>query len=81
MKGEMEMPFTKEKAKRAEVVIRELADLVKAINAEVKSVGFIDRGDYEVVFVEYHDGSEKEIDVTGTDLSELVVMVVERIAE
>lgn len=73
------MPFTKEKAKRAEFVIREVLNLVKVINSNVDTLEFIDRGDYEIVRIWGEMGEVSEIDVTGTNLSELVIAILERI--
>lgn len=75
------MPFTKEKAKRAEFVIREVLSLIKVINSNIDTLEFIDRGDYEIVRIYDETGVASEIDVTGTSLSELVVAVLERIEE
>ncbi len=73
------MPFTKEKAKRAEFVIREVLNLIKVINSNVDTLEFIDRGDYEIVRIWGEMGEVSEIDVTGTSLSELVIAILERI--
>ncbi|MBQ8540543.1 MAG: hypothetical protein IJ435_03605 [Clostridia bacterium] len=73
------MPFSKEKAKRAEFVIREVKNLLQEINPDVKGAGLEDRGDYEEAFVEYSDGSIIEFDVTGTTLAELATAFIERI--
>ena len=75
------MGYSKEKAKRAEFVIRELADLIKAINCDIDTMEFIDRGDYEVVCAYDEQGNYVEVDVTGTSLAELAIAVIERIQE
>lgn len=75
------MPFTKEKAKRAEFVIREVLNLIKVINSNIDTLEFIDRGDYEIVRIWSEMGEVAEIDVTGASLSELVVAILERIEE
>ena len=56
------MPFTKEKAKRAEFVIREVLNLVKVINSNVDTLEFIDRGAYEIVRIWYNDGCGEDIE-------------------
>lgn len=75
------MPFTKEKAKRAEFVIRELADLVKVISGDIDMMEFIDRGDYEIVRAYDEQGNYIEIDVTGASLGEIAITVIERVVE
>lgn len=75
------MPFSKDKAKRAEFVIREVYDLVKVINSRVDALEFIDRGDYEIVRIWYNNGCGTEIDITGASFAELSTAIIERCAD